>query len=50
LSLSKTFSAFDGIPLGKLIFFFIGKGCASWGRWESHNLSHLLAEGKPWKV
>jgi hypothetical protein len=27
--LSKTFSAFDGIPLGKLIFFLVGKGCAS---------------------
>jgi hypothetical protein len=27
--LSKTFFAFDGIPLGKLIFFLVGKGCAS---------------------
>jgi Mn2+/Fe2+ NRAMP family transporter len=31
-SLSRTFFAFDGIPLGKLIFFFVGKGCASWGK------------------
>jgi hypothetical protein len=34
LSLSITFSAFDGIPLGNLIFFFVGKGCARWGYWE----------------
>ncbi len=29
LSLFITFSAFDEIPLGKFIFFFVGKGCAS---------------------
>ncbi len=35
LPLSKTLFAFDGIPFGKLIFFFVGKvGCASWGWWK----------------
>jgi hypothetical protein len=34
LSLSRIFLAFDEISLGKFIFFFVGKGCASWGRRE----------------
>jgi len=45
--LSKTFSAFDGIPLGKFIFFLLAKVMQVGADEKGHNLSHLLAKEKP---